>query len=889
MFKADVIIADGSIVHIREVQEEDAELIREFLSSLSITTLAFRFFSAGINKEELVKYLLKSDGVSLVAIRNGKIIGHASYHAKPQKRAEMSIVIADEFQGKGLGTRLLEILTELANRNGIEIFEAYVRSDNTRMIKVLNDLGFPIEMEIQEEMIKITFPTSLDSKAIETFELRDSIAARNSLKPFFYPRSIAVIGASRDRDSIGGRLFWNIIEGGYKGVVYPVNKNADYVQSIKAYKSILDIEDEIDLAIIAVPAREVIRVAEECAKKEVKALVVISAGFAEIGFEGAKLQEELLDICRTHGMRLLGPNCLGFVNTDPKISLNAQFTPFKPAEGKVGFFSQSGALGIDLLQFTQIVGIGLSSFVSAGNKADISGNDLLCYWEEDERTKVILLYLESFGNPRKFIRIAKRVSKKKPIIVVKGGRTVSGFKAARSHTGALVSSSSVTLDALFEQAGVIRVDTIAEMMDVATLLVTQPLPKGRNVGIITNAGGLGVLLSDYLDNLGLKLAELSEKTKNELRSFLPKEASISNPIDMIASATPEHYYNAVKVVLKDDNVDSLIVIYIPPNLVNPEIIEEMVAKAVEEVNIQKPVLLVIRTPKSLTGLTKRGKVELPKYPFPEQAAKALYHAVKYSEWLKKPIGEEIKIKANKDEVASIIANALKRGETWLSFEEAAKILSAYSIPIAETYFVKNAQEISEMAKRFKDKIVLKVLAKGILHKSDLGFVKIGIDPNEAYDIAKIIEEGLAKQGIVYEGFLLQEMVKGAEMLIGINHDETFGSLVVLGFGGIYAEVFKDFTARLTPLTNEDIEEMLTSLKSYSILLGYRGEKYDIEALKDIIRKVGQLAEDFFEIAELDLNPVIVQQKGAKVVDIKMRIAKVKRPIPVAAKRVYNAF
>ncbi|HLI45679.1 MAG TPA: acetate--CoA ligase family protein [Geobacterales bacterium] len=439
---------------------------------------------------------------------------------------------------------------------------------------------------------------------------------------------------------------------------------------------------------------------------------------------------------------------------------------------------------------------------------------------------------------------------------------------------------------LFKQAGVIRVDTLGEMIDVAALLSTQPLPKGKRVAVITYAGGIGVLLSDYLNDLGLELAELEESTKKSLRTFLPKEASVINPIDMIASATPDHYYMATKAVLGDENVDSLIAVFIPPMLIEPERVEEAIVQAISETGKSKPVLLVIRTSKGLTGVTKIGEIELPTYPFPEQAAKALYHAVAYSDWLKKPSGKEIFVKGSKDEVAAVVSEALGRGSGWLSFPEILRILNAYSIPVAKTHFAKSAEEAGNLALEFKDEVALKALVKGILHKSEVGLVKLGIEPANVHSTAKEMEKEIANHGLVLEGFIVQEMVEGMEMLVGINYDEMFGSLVLLGFGGIYAEVFKDFSARFTPLTEEDLEEMLVSLKGYRMLTGYRGAKYDTESLKNIVRNIAQLAFDFPEIAELDLNPVIVQEEGAKVVDARIRVAKVKPPIPISAKRAY---
>lgn len=436
-FETDVVLRDGSLVRVRPVRPEDRVFLVGFINSLSLKTHYLRFLHT-LKPEQAVRELIpKENQFALLAMRDEMVIGHAIYTVTLQSKAEPAVVVADAYQGKGLGTILLGQLTQAAIGAGIAELEAHVAPENAPMLQVLRELGFPTVLKSEPGFIHVTFPASLLPEALARFEQREAVAAIAAMKEFFQPRGVAVVGASRKRGGIGGELFRNILEAGFQGPVYPVNANADVVQSVKAYRSVLDCPSPVDLAFIVTPASVVLPVIRECAQKGVRALVVISAGFAAASEAGVQLQQELVEVCRETGMRLIGPNCMGIINTDPKVNLNGQFSPFKPIPGKIGFLSQSGALGIAIIDYANRLGLGMSTFVSVGNKADISGNDLIQYWESDDNTNLILLYLESFGNPRKFARITQRVSRKKPIIAVKGGRSAAGFRATQSHTGAL--------------------------------------------------------------------------------------------------------------------------------------------------------------------------------------------------------------------------------------------------------------------------------------------------------------------------------------------------------------------------------------------------------------------------------------------------------------------
>ena len=697
-----------------------------------------------------------------------------------------------------------------------------------------------------------------------------------SLSPFFAPRAVAVIGASRKRGTISGELFHNLLRYEFTGALHPVNPNAAVVQSVTAYPSVEEIPGSVDLAVIVVPAASVLEVVRGCARKGVLALIVISAGFAEIGAEGRERQEELVRIVRAAKMRLIGPNCMGMINTDPAVRLDATFAPSPPPTGHVAFMSQSGGLGLAIIDYAGMLGLGISAFVSVGNKADVSSNDLLTYWEHDERTSMVLLYIESFGNPRKFSRVARRVARVKPIVAVKSGRSPAGARATSSHTGALLAASDITVDALFRQSGVIRTDTLAEMFDVAALLAHQSPPQGRRVAIVTNAGGPGILCADTCVAQSLEIATLGDESRRALRAVLPASASVENPVDMIASATPEQYREAIGIIGSDSAVDAIIVIFIPPLVTKPDDVARAIIDATRALAGSALVMTVFMQSRGIPEALRADDVHLPSYAFPEDAAIALGRAARYGEWLRRPIQPP----AGFDDVrtadaAAVLAAASARGESWLAPDEVAALLGAYGIPLAEQRVVGSPEEAARASESMGGELALKALASGLVHKTDAGMVQLNLEPAGVLEVAEDMNRRLRDASLTPGGFVVQRMsAPGIEMIVGVVHDPQFGPVVACGAGGVLVELLKDVSVRLTPLTQLDAEEMLRELKTFPLLTGYRGgPAHDGRALVDTILRVGAMVEMHPEIGELDLNPIIVHEHGATIVDARVQLMK----------------
>ncbi len=702
-----------------------------------------------------------------------------------------------------------------------------------------------------------------------------------SLEAVLKPRSIAVIGASRRKLTIGNTLFHNLLHHDFSGVVYPVNPNAEVVAAVQAYPSVLDIPGEVDLAIIITPAETVGPLMEECGRKGVRGIVVISAGFGESSSEGKAAQDEILEITRRYEMRLVGPNCMGIVNTDPEVSMNATFSTIYPPVGSIAMSTQSGALGLAILEYAKNLNIGLSTFVSIGNRADVSSNDLLQYWEKDPATEVILLYLESFGNPKKFVRIARGVTQSKPVVALKSGRTSAGSRAAASHTGALA-TAEIASEALFTQTGMIRVDTLEELFGVANLLTHQPLPRGRRVAVLTNGGGPGIMTADACADRGLELPALSDDTVSQLRGFCSPRASLSNPIDMTADSSPETYRQALDVLGRDDYVDIVIVIFVPPIPVQSEEVADAIREAAPEFRKRGKTLVASFMGSRGTGIechTEDGGC-VPSFTFPEHAGAALARACEYSEWLQRPKGAIPELTGiDRERAREVVASALERSSTrplWLEDSDILKLLKSYGIRVAESKSAETPEEAARAAEEIGFPVAVKLASDTIVHKTEVGGVILSRsstgEVKEAYDqiSTRLQEMGRADE---MQGVTIQQMVPdGVEVIVGLTQDPTFGPLILFGLGGIHAELFKDITFRIHPLTDIDVRDMVRSVKAHQLLAGWRGsEPSDIEAVEDVLLRVSAMVEDLPQIAEMDLNPVKVQEQGKGCVVVDARI------------------
>ncbi len=887
-----MILRDGTTATIRRIQSSDQQAVQEFFDRLSPESRWYRFFSVARPSEQMIHSLCNPPDshsqITLVVTRivNQELhmIAAGSYWGQDEKTAEVAFSVEDAFQGKGIGTLLLERLALLAARNGFTRFWATTHANNQAMLEVFRRSGFPLHIERKDGYMQLDFSVSPTQESVNRSETLDRVFTTASLLPIFQPKSIAVVGASRDSSSIGYRILQELVMNRFEGPVYPVNPRAKVIGSIRAYASIRDLPDRVDLAVITVPSSAVLEVVDECAAFGVRALIVITAGFAEVGANGRDLQNQLLEKSRSSGMRMVGPNCMGVLNTDPNIRMNASFSSVFPPEGKVAMSSQSGALGMAILDFAQQRGLGLSTFISVGNKADVSGNDLLQYWEEDPRTDVILLYLESFGNPRRFARLARRVSRRKPIVAVKSGRTLSGKRAAGSHTAALA-ASDIAVEALFGQTGVIRAQTLEEMFDLASLLGSQPLPKGNRVGIVTNAGGPGILCADACEANGLVVPELSKARRLRIAKYLPPAASVVNPVDMIASAPPEHYRKTIENVLSAKEIDALIVIYIPVLPVDLPLITAAIGQGIaagrKKGGAGKPVLACLMTHQEGSQSLLLNGEKIPAFPFPESAAHVLSKAERYSRWKKEPPGvipdfEDTDPKAARQVCLNVIE---ERGGSWLSAQESRQVLNAMRLPLPQSGVAKDPDEAAEIAEKIGFPVAIKLASRELIHKTEIGGVHLNLQNSQEVKKAfQKIRKRLVDLGKneAMEGVLVQQMISGGiEVMVGATEDPLFGPLIAFGLGGIHIEILNDIAFRISPLTDKDASKMVRQIHGYRLFEGYRGHPpADIKAMEDVLLRISRLVEEVPEITELDLNPIFAMPpgQGCLIADVRIKVS-----------------
>jgi len=700
----------------------------------------------------------------------------------------------------------------------------------------------------------------------------------NKLNFIFYPRSIAIIGASRTPGSVGQSLLANIIGNRIQGIVYPVNPKAKGILGIKSYPTVTEIPDVVDLAVIIVPSQYVTSVLDECGQKGVKGAIIISAGFKEIGGTGIALEQEVQKIIKKYDISLLGPNCLGIINTDPKSCLNATFGMQFPKEGNISFVSQSGALCVAVLEYAKEANVGFAKFISMGNKADINENELLLYLKQDTKTDVILMYLEDLVNGREFMRIAREItsdiSNPKPIIALKAGSTVLGARAASSHTGSLAGSDKV-YDAIFEQCGVLRVETLEELFDYVRAFSSQPLPQGNKVAIVTNSGGPGILATDSCIQYGLNVTSLSPQTVQALKKVLPPTASFNNPVDLIGDAHHDRYEASLKEVLKDKNVHSSIVILTPTAFTD---VEKIATSIVNTAKVyKKPVLAcflgVYDVSKGIEILEENG---IPSYRFPESAARVLSEMTNYTGWLQRPKTGIKKFKVNKTKAKKIIESAQKEGRHFLLEQEAYQVLEAYKFTVIKSILAKDEKGAVEAASKLGSPVAMKIVSPDILHKFDYGGVKLNLknqsEVRQAYrEILKNVRSKMPKARIT--GIIVETMApQGKEVILGMNRDPQFGPILMFGLGGIYVEALEDVTFRLAPIRELTASVMIKKTKTHKILDGFRGGPvYDIPAIEECLKRLSQLVSDFGQIKELDINPLIVHEKGKGCTIVDARI------------------
>ena len=878
-YEQEAVLRDGTSLLIRDVRASDREAIRNLFTEMSAESVRHRFFVA---KRELVASdlawidrLERGDDVGLAAIvRHGggeHILGIARYAVVTPAAAEIAFDVADAHHGRGIGTLLLDHLARIARARGVSMFRADVEADNTQMLEVFAQSGFAPREKLDRGIYRIEIPIEETEAFLRVATNRERRATAKSLLAVFAPRSVAVIGASRTPGTIGRAILDNLIRDGFRGPIYPIHPEAIELAGRPCARTITAVGAPIDLAVIAVPAAAVERVVAECAAAGVHAVVVISAGFAETGSSGQKSEARLRELVRSSGMRLVGPNCMGVLSTAPDVRLDATFSPVFPPRGNISFATQSGALGLAMLDHARALELGIADFISLGNRADVSTNDVLAYWHDDPHTRVIALYLESFGNPRTFARLAPEVAREKPIIAVKSGRSAAGTRAASSHSAALA-SLDIGIDALFAQTGVIRVDTLEQLFDVAALLSSQPAPLGPRVGVVTNAGGPGILLADACEAQGLVLPKLAASTLDALRAFLPAQAGLANPIDMVASAPPEHFERTIKLVGNDPNVDSVVAIYIPPLVTRPEDVAAAIARGAAGVPRTKPVATVFMSSQGTPARLSQGeRGKLPSYSYPENAAMALAAAARYEQWRHKPRGKHTQLTCEQEHAVRTWAREVRTHDGWVDFADVCALLAIAGVHVADhRTTAPDPRAAAAAARELGFPCVLKANAPGLVHKTDAGGVALALADERAVLAAA---ETMRTRIPTLAGFTVQRQVAaGVEALVGVTSDASLGPLLVAGVGGVAVELYKDVAFRVTPVTDLDAADMLDRLRGRALLDGFRGAPHaDRAALIDVMLRVGALVEALPELVELDLNPVIVLPRGAVPVDARMRL------------------
>ena len=883
------LLTDGSTVEIRPASPGDTDAVRDMHAAMSPDNMYLRFFSlspsAAQQEAHRVCRAPGPDHAALLAWRAGELIGVASYEPTGKEgAAEIAFAVSDHMHGRGVATLLLEHLVSLARRRKLTAFTAEALADNTAMLRVFADAGLPVRRHSADGVVEMIFPLpggETDQRLdgyLESVASRESRADVASLRHLLQPASVAVVGASRRRGTIGRAILRNIVTGGFVGNIYAVNPHAHSMEGVPCLTSVDDLPEAVDLVVIAVPAAAVPGVAAACGRRGVRALVVITA---DLGTQGA----DLLAICRRYGMRLVGPNCFGIAV--PRIGLDATFAIRHPVAGSAGLVVQSGGVGVSLLEHLSRLGIGVSSFASVGDKYDVSSNDLLLWWDQDTTTRLAVLYVESFGNPRAFARTARRVGHRLPVLVVMSGRSAAGQRAAASHTAA-VATPLITQEALFGQAGIIAVPSLGELVEAAAMIASQPLPAGPRVAVVSNAGGAGVLAADACGDNGLQVATLSSATQRKLAKLLPPGAVFAGTVDTTAGVSLDAFSSCLEEVAADDGVDAVLAVTVPTAICD-------LRRVVNTVDVTKPMAVALLEQAETVRLLRRdgvvsrngdgsaatagvgrdGPGAVPAYAYPEDAARALGHAARYQAWRSRHRGslpdfQGVRLAEARALITRFLAGCPAGG--WLPAAQAADLLSCYQIPLVASRLAGSADDAVQAAAELGGPVALKAQAEGVVHKTDAGAIKL--DLHGEREVRAGYQELAAAFGSALHGVLVQPMVAdGVEVLIGVVQEPVFGPLVVFGLGGVATEVLGDHAARLNPLTDKDADELVRSVRAAPLLFGHAGRPaVDTAALTDTLLRVSRLADDFPEVTELDLNPVIARQDGAQAVDVRVRIS-----------------
>jgi acyl-CoA synthetase (NDP forming)/GNAT superfamily N-acetyltransferase len=870
------LLADGSTVQIRSARPEDHQQVLALYETMSVENLRLRFFGASRRSGRLAADRMCAPPApghhALIALLDGRIVGVAEYETgSDPASAEIALAVADDLHNRGVGTLLLEHMVHAARQAGITTFTADALADNHTMLKVFADLGLHTARRFDAGEIHCTVRLERDEHYLTAVDERGRTADTASLRPLLRPASIAVVGAGTKPGSVGRAVLRNIRRAGFSGPLLAVNPHAETVDHTPCFPSVSCLPEPPELAVLAVPARGVPEVAEQCGKSGVRALVVLTSGL------DAEQAAALLATVRRYGMRLVGPNCLGIANTEEAVRLDATFAAHRPLPGTAGVAVQSGGVGIALLGGLTRLGIGVSSFVSLGDKYDVSGNDLLQWWEADGTTDLALLHLESFGNPRAFSRTARRVARRMPVLTVDAGRSDAGRRAAASHTAA-AATPTMTRQALFTQAGVIATRTIGELLDTAALLHSQPLPPGSRVAVVSNAGGAGVLAADACAEAGLTVPELPSELITELLELLPAGASAANPVDATAAAGGEALRACVDRLAVHGAVDAVLVALVPTALsaaTGDDPLRALTGPATGR--RPRPVVAVLLDQAESVRLLRSGTGALPAYADPQAAARALAHAAERSRWLARPPGTVPEL----PDVSTAEARALVDGFLaehpeggWLDPRTCAKLLDHYGIPQLPWAWAEDEQAAVDAAARLAGpdgRVVLKAYWPGLLHKTDQGAVLLDLDGEKQVRAAH--RDLVARFGEVMTGVLVQPMAtRGTELVAGVVQDEVFGPLVLFGLGGTATELLADHAARLAPLTDRDVHDLITAPRCAPLLFGYRGGgPVDLEGLEQLLLRLSRLACDLPQLAEADLNPVVARPDAITALDVRIRV------------------